>query len=391
VQLRSARLLTKEDLFMRKLIPFAVVAFAALVAAATASAGAARSTARPQAVFVQTNEQSGNRIIAFNRAADGTLAQAGSYATGGNGATQNGAVVDTLASQGSLAYDGENDLLFAVNAGSDTISEFGVDGSKLALRQVIASGGDFPSSVAVSGSLVYVLNAGGAGTVQGFRIAGNTLHAIPGSSRSLGLANGTPPFFLQSPGQIGFSPDGSQVIVSTKGSGSDLDVFAVESNGSLSDSPVVNSSATPAPFAFTFDPAGRLVSAEAGNSVLSTYTLASNGTLGNPQSLADGQAALCWVTAAGGHYYVANAGSADISGYDLDSNGTPSLIGSTGVVGQTEKGAIDLTGSSDQRFLYAESGGAGTVDEFQINADGTLTKLGIAGGLPVGIEGIAST
>ena len=50
-----------------------------------------------------------------------------------------------------------------------------------------------------------------------------------------------------------------------------------------------------------------------------------------------------------------------------------------------------MAASSAQRFLYAESGGAGTVDEFQVNSDGTLTKLGIIAGPPVALEGIAST
>src|SRR5262245_1865173 len=36
-------------------------------------------------VWVQTNEPGGNRILVYDRNADGTLSQAGAYATGGNG------------------------------------------------------------------------------------------------------------------------------------------------------------------------------------------------------------------------------------------------------------------------------------------------------------------
>jgi 6-phosphogluconolactonase (cycloisomerase 2 family) len=313
---------------------------------------------------------------------------AGRYATGGNGAVQSGAVVDTLASQGSLTYDAAHQLLFAVNAGSDTLSVFSADGSTLSLRQVLPTDGSFPGSVAVSGEFVYVLNAGGAGSVKGFRITGRDLHELHDGVRTLGLSNAETPFFLSSPGQIGFTPDGSKLIVTTKGATSSIDVFAVHPDGSLSDTPVASPSATPAPFAFTFDPAGRIVVAEAGKSTVSTYSIGANGTLAGAQSQADGQAALCWIASAAGNYYVANAGSATISGYRIDANGTPSLIG---VVGQIERGAIDLTASSDQRFLYAESGGAGTVDEFAVNSDGTLTKIGIVAGLPVGLEGIAAT
>jgi hypothetical protein len=49
-------------------------------------------------------------------------------------------------------------------------------------------------------------DAGFAGYVQGYRIAGGTLHPITGSLRSLGLGNGNPPAFLQSPSQVGFTP-----------------------------------------------------------------------------------------------------------------------------------------------------------------------------------------
>ena len=374
---------------MRNRVFFAVLALAAVVAAATARVSAAAGA--PAAVFVQTNSPGGNEVLAYDRNADGSLSLAGSYATGGNGAAAAGAVVDTLASQGSLTYDAVHKLLYAVNAGSDSLSIFSVDGSTLALRQVLGSGGSFPASVAVAGNLVYVLNAGGAGSVQGFRVTDGTLHRLHDGSRTLGLANTVPPFFLASPGQVGFTPDGSRLVVTTKGSGNTIDVFDVHADGSLGDAPVANAPAMPVPFAFTFDPSGRLVVAEAGASVVSTYTLDPDGTLSGAQSQADGQAALCWITAAASNYYVANAGSATISGYRVDANGAPSLIGATGIVGETETGAIDLAPSSDQRFLYAESGGAGTVDEFRIDAGGTLTKLGIVGGLPVGLEGIAAS
>ena len=56
-------------------------------------------------VWVQTNEVSGNKIVVFDRAADGSLTQAGVYATGGNGGiAAPGTESDHLASQGSLVY-----------------------------------------------------------------------------------------------------------------------------------------------------------------------------------------------------------------------------------------------------------------------------------------------
>ena len=241
-------------------------------------------------VWVQTNEPSGNRIVVFDRSSDGTLSQAAVYPTGGNGGVAApGTESDRLASQGSLAYDSRHSILIAVNAGSNTVTTFKVHGDRLQGRKVVPSGGDFPASIAVSGRLVYVLNSGGQGTVQGFWIRGHHLRPIANSARSLGLANTNPPNFLTSPGQVGFSPNGRKLLVTTKMSGSNIDVFRVRRDGTLSATPVVNASATPVPFAFTFTPQGRLASGEAGTSSLTTYALGGDGTLSDPRSASDGQ------------------------------------------------------------------------------------------------------
>src|SRR5438445_643484 len=89
----------------------------------------------------------------------------------------------------------------------------GAAGLILELRQVISSGGPFPVSIAVHRNLLYVLDAGLAGFVSGFRIDDDHLEPIPGSTRTLGLANTNPPFFLSSPAQVGFTPEGKQLLV----------------------------------------------------------------------------------------------------------------------------------------------------------------------------------
>ena len=338
-------------------------------------------------VWVQTNEVTGNRIVVYDRSPDGTLSQAGTYATGGNGgAAAPGTESDHLASQGSLVYDSGHSVLIAVNAGSNTVTTFKVHGDRLQGRKVVASGGEFPASIAVHGRLVYVLNAGGTGIVQGYWLRGHHLRPIAGSARSLGLANGNPPNFLSSPGQVGFSPNGRKLLVTTKTNGSNIDVFRVRSDGTLSAAPVVNGSATPVPFAFTFTPQGRLASGEAGASSLTTYELNGDGTLGDPRSATDGQTALCWIVQAGGFYFVSNTGSNNVSSFTVGADGTPSLLAA--VAGTTNMGNIDLTVSG--RYLYVQTGLAGTIDGFQINGDGSLTSISSATGLPVGQEGIAS-
>ena len=360
-----------------------VVAFVLIVPASALAASF------HHALFVQTDRPSANKIVVYDRATDGSLTIAGVYATGGKGAVAKGAAVDPLASQGSLVTAEGGRVLLAVNAGSDTVSLFRISGGdRLSLRQVISSGGSFPVSIAVHGHLVYVLNAGGAGALEGYGLFGYHLSAIAGSHRSLGLANTTPPNFLTSPGQVGFSPGGGRLIVTTKASGSHIDIFSVGALGKLSKHPVKNASATPVPFAFVFDPAGRLVMIEAGASTLSTYTIGSTGHLTTIASTPDGQTAACWITMARGFYYVSNAGSANISAYSLNSSGAPVL---SGVAATVQAGAIDSVATAGQHLLYVECGGAGTIDVFAVQTDGSLTAVQTVNALPVPFEGIALT
>jgi hypothetical protein len=370
-----------------------VVAPVAATAATPASAHARSGNgARPEAfgpggdVFVQTDSPTGNRIDVLAQGSGGTLYNAGSYSTGGNGGVESGSVVDHLASQNSLVYSPQADELYAVNAGSDTISVFWVLGDHLILVQVLSSGGQFPSSIAAQGNLVYVLNAGGTGAVQGFARFGPFLAPLPNASRSLGLDNTNPPNYLMSPGDIGFTPNGRQLIVTTKASGSDIDVFSIGFFGGLS-APVVNASTTPVPFAIAWGPGGTLVVAEALDSAVSTYTVNWNGTLTAGSSLGDGQAALCWITPASGVDYVANAGSNNLSAYEVGPGGSLSLLG---IAASTDAGPIDMVASPDGHYLYSEDGGAGAVDGFAVNPGGSLTSIGNVEGLGSGIEGIAA-
>jgi hypothetical protein len=370
------------------------------VAAATVGGAGSAAAAVPQvtpravagftnhAVFVQTDNPSGNQIVVYDQAADGTLSAAGTYDTGGLGAVAAGAVVDPLASQGSLALADGGRVLVAVNAGSDTVSLFRVSGDRLALWQIVPSGGQFPTSIAVDRGLVYVLDAGGEGALQGYVLVAGTLRPLPGSTRSLGLANTDPPNYLAAPGQVGFTPDGSQVIVTTKTSGSDIDVFSVGWFGLLSLHPVANPSATPVPFSFSFDPAGHLVVTEAGSSDLSVYTVNADDTVSALGSVSDGQTALCWVTEVNGFFYGSNAGSADVSAFQVGAGGVPALVG---VAASTEGGTIDSAATPNGRYLYVENGGAGTIDEFHVNADGTLFEIGMVTGLAVPLEGITAS
>ncbi len=294
---------------MKKSIRLVGVGGIAIAATALLAGQAQASPEQHSApVFVQTDNLAGNTIVAYDRAGDGSLHQAGTYATGGKGGALTGAVVDFLASQGSLAYDRANGLLYAVNAGSNTVTVFTVHGDRLTRHQVIGSGGAFPVSIAVRDNVLYVLNARDGGSVQGYLRLGDTLVQVPARHRPLGLDPTTTPEFTNTPGQVTFTPDGHKLVVTTKANGNDIDVFAVNRAGGLSAQPVVNTDPGQVPFAATFDAGGHLVVSEAANAV-ATFTVNTDGTLTLVDREATGQAATCWIVRSGSNFYASNAGS----------------------------------------------------------------------------------
>jgi 6-phosphogluconolactonase (cycloisomerase 2 family) len=364
----------------------AAVAVFSIGGVTTATASSNEPAHASHMLFAQTDNPAGNEIVVYRRAHNGTLARVDTVSTGGLGGRLEGAVVDPLASQGSLLLDSAHAMLFAVNAGSNSVSVFTARGSHLRLRQVLGSGGEFPVSLAQHGNLVYVLNAEGAGSVKGYALHGHRLVPISRSLRSLGLTPVTGPTqFVNTPGQVSFTPNGRHLLVTTKANGSSIDVFAVRRNGRLSRQFVANPSTTPVPFGISFDQQHRLVVAEAATSSLSTYKLHGDGTLTPIASVANGQAALCWVVTSRGFAFGANAGSGTVTSYRRDGSGGFTIGSQTPVDG----GPIDMATSKDGKFLYVEAGGAGAIDALRIHPDGSLTPIGTVTGLD-GLEGIAA-
>ncbi|HEV2135117.1 MAG TPA: beta-propeller fold lactonase family protein [Terracidiphilus sp.] len=239
------------------------------------------------AVFAMTNAASNNQINAYTRREDGLLEFSAAFPTGGNGS---GGTVDPLHSQGSLTLSADHRLLFAVNAGSGTVTAFAVDGASISLLDTEPTGGSMPTSVTQAGHLVYVLNAGGNGSVSGFRILGNGhLSPIKDSTHNLsGSATG--------PTDVIFSPN-RQFLIVPESATNKIDVFRVFPNGTLSN-PMVTDSAGAKPFAAVFAPRGALIVGNVSNTVsntISSYQLNWNGSLHNiSNALPTDGMATCW-------------------------------------------------------------------------------------------------
>jgi hypothetical protein len=146
----------------------------------------------------------------------------------------------------------------------------------------------------------------------------------------------------------------------------------------------------------SYDSLGRLLVAEASGGE-SSYWVQRDAEL-TPISthVPDGQMATCWSVVAKGFLFDANAGSNTITGYSEDWRGQLTLLDPSGVSATTDAGSVDLAASSDGQYLYQEATTAGAIDEFKINDDGSLARIGTVTGLPpvaggLGFEGIAAT
>lgn len=340
-----------------------------------------------QALFLETDATSGNQVLSYQRGVDGTISYAGSYATGGDGATAANATADPLASQGGLTLINDNTELVATNPGSNSVTVFAVDGTHLTFLQQIASQGSFPASVASHGDWVSVLNAGDAGSVAEFRLRGDFLDPGSVQERSLNLTNTNPPDFHHGAGEVAYTPNGQDLVIATKLSTNAYDVFSVGHHGILGASPVVTAADNALPFAFTFDSAGNVVAAEASNSSVSTYAVNANGTLTSLGTVKDGGTALCWISGANGFFYGSNSGSSTVSSFDENGAGAPQIVNP--IAATAHAGTTDSVVSPDGKYFYVESGGAGTIDAFAIGTNGSLTQIETIYNLPKASEGIA--
>lgn len=330
-------------------------------------------------VFTSTNAAGGNSILRFARAADGSLTSAGSFSTGGLGTGAG------LGSQGSVALTLDGKRLFVVNAGSNTISMFDVRDSGLVLRSQTASNGATPISLTVHGNVLYVLNAGTPANISGFKIGAASLNPITGSTLPLSAS-------APGPAEVSFNPRGTALVVTEK-STSKIDAYTVNTNG-LANDPQVFPSVGNTPFGFAFDIHGHPIVSEAGPGALSSYSLASNGALNaiSPSVSTAGQLAACWVvtTQNGRFAYTANAHSGTISGFGDAPNGTLTLLTANGITATTGGTPLDLAISSGDQYLYALNVGTQMINIFKIGANGSLTGLGNALGMPTSGAGLAA-
>ena len=400
-------------------VAVAVFALPGMASAKSPSKSKAKAVGR---VYTESNSPKRNEVLIFNRYSNGHLTFLKAVATGGKGGQQLqpgcAPTCPFLDTQGELAQTPNGKLLFAVNAGSNSVSSFQVTPSGLKLVSVHGSGGKFPNSVTVHGNLLYVLDSGifpmpgppVPGNIAGLRFnAAGHLTPVSGSVRPLtptvpGLAR-----------QVGFNNNGKLLVVSLLGDPTlatpvatdSIDTFEISASGAASPA-TAHDATTPFPFGFAFDPNDHLIMSQVtslsvpGAGDTASYNVAASGALTPIATVASKGTAPCWVTITpnGKYAYVVNTGGGAPTGgftseYRVFPNGGLKLLGNT-AVRKNEFALTDETLSSDSHYLYVLSTGANPathhIDEYKVGGNGILTFIGQTPAMAVpGASGLVGT
>jgi 6-phosphogluconolactonase len=396
------------------------------------------------AVYTATNDPGGNAVVMYTRSANGTLTKGATFPTGGVGVASQPPfgfpIVDT---SGSMNLTSDGRLLFVVNAGPSladgSISAFRVtsSGLRLADNSPISSGGLLPVSLTTHGNLLYVVNEESSNIV-GYRFTSSG-HLTEISEQPLSTT-----FPTTVAAQIGFSPDGRQLVVTERGLPAPngvIDTFAVNWNGTAGPAQKLVAP-TPNPFGFAFADSRHLLVTDAGFVAtpsgsaanpgdsppspadpsqffgsVSSYTLSSGGSLTFKGEFPSGGRAACWVvvTPDGRYAFATNtlsapagspagifSGNGGVSRYAVSPHGRLTLLGQTDVPASPSNPAAEsgFPGeeaiSGDGRYLYVLDpfimGAPSHIDAYRIGPGGSLTLVQATNNdLPNGVSGLAAS
>jgi 6-phosphogluconolactonase len=353
----------------------AVATIGVFGAAGAANASTASTSPVVGYTYVNDNTANANTIAGFDRHADGSLTQipGSPFAAGGAGLGAG------LASQGAIQVTSDGRYLLAVDAGSNQISVLRITagGVPVLVGQPVSSGGIKPVSVAVSPfGLVYVANSGAGGSgYSGFRLHfDGRLTPIPGSTVTVPDNSGVGDVFFNAFGNF---------LVGTRTGTSEIDSFVVLPSGRLlaaPGSPFTGQGLGQLGAEFSPTRPWQLFVSNAHNGAnLGTVSAYRDGFFGQLTSIgsspyADGQTAPCWVEIShdGKYLFTVNTGSANISSYAINPDGSLTLIGSFAISGGGAD--IDARLSPDGNYLLVDGAGHNFVSVFAVSG-GNLTEV----------------
>jgi len=344
------------------------------------------------ALYWMTNEPDGNFVMSAVIDAEGQLTFGDAIWAGGvgaHGATEKADDPDPLFSQGAVKVVGE--ALVAVNPGSNTLTMFNIDpqnpGQLTMAGGPVSSGGEFPVSATISkaNGNVCVLNSGAVNGVQCYTAdPGLGLQVIPNSLRSLELKTVTPPVGpADTPSQILFSEDGTQLFAAVKGNPDApgfIAAWEVAEDGSLSEKFVSNAPAGGGalPFGMTFINGGPALLSTDPALGFTVYNFDGVNAQADTGVAIDGQVAACWVdfSKVTGNFYITDIGTSLLTEVSVDPKTLEAKVVNQYPQGEdhsTIDNAIANVGGKD--FVYLMSPGSKTIEVMELVAPGEANAV----------------
>ncbi len=362
-----------------------------------------------------------NQVAAYSRGEDGSLSLLGVYDTGGVGENIRNSGANPLASQDPLIVSKDRRFVFAVNAGSESISSFTINDdyslspADLNVPTGGASNAQNPVSLTQYEDILYVVNTGNF-----VDESGNELAALPsdrnrvnasiigfriGDDGSLTVIEGSElTGYGANAGSIEFSDTGRDLYITERRTNDIVHIRLEDGVPLRYDSGEVRSTRIPSitaqPFGTDLYPVegGSILLVSEGNngaeglSALSTYRIEDSGALtgislssgveGDP--LATGHTFGCWVefveTPNGDFAYVSNTPDGVITSFAVGDEGGLTRLeasaGTTDIAGDdTQNGVGVLDAEVAYPYLYQVVNNDGRIAQFEIQADGSLERM----------------
>jgi 6-phosphogluconolactonase (cycloisomerase 2 family) len=385
----------------RRFVAFAI-AFLLLVPASVRAGGDDPQETPPSGVvYVESNigTAGGNSVLAFRRDSQGNLTALGGspFLTGGTGVFDTSLNLGPFDSDQNAIANPEHTLLFAVNAGSNTIAVFHIatDGSLAPVEgSPFPSGGINPVSVGLRDGILTVVNkdqdpnqntTASLPNYTTFRVTPKgKLIPIPHSTVEVALGS--------SPSQALATPS-APVVFSTDFLAGLIESFVILPNGrllrnqplTLPDSEFAGTNAPRLALGLAvhpllpllyvgFTPIGRV----------GVYQYDASGQLTFLGGAADSGAAVCWLTVnrAGTRLYASNTGDNSISVFDVSDASHPVEIQHVILNGVGSSFQFALDNEEDFLHVVDQRSGANVplgqgnaLHVLRVNPDGTLTEV----------------
>lgn len=365
-----------------------------------------------QFIYAVSNASSGNSVLGYRVAPNGSLAPlpGSPYATNGLGQ----GVSLLVSGDNGIVVSEDHRFLFAPNRGSNDIAVFriGADGSLKSVRgSPFPTGGVTPTSLAVHGDLLFVAHTG-LGLFssctdcdyRGFRVS-ESGELTPIENATIKLSE-TPP---SAPFAIRFSPDG-RFLVGTETLSSKINVYQVNEHAT-SEQPILApvpgspvNSIGKLPLGFFFNPSNPTqlfisnLEDLLGTGSVSSYLMANSGQIAPIGSQEpSGQNATCWInlTSDGKLLFATNTDNDSIGSYEVDRDGKLNLVETLpiprdGVPEGSPISPVDMAVTSGNDYLFVLTRDVATIKGFKIQPHGKLvetsnSKIVVPGAYPFGI------